>query len=617
MPDPAQGPSLGAIAIETARRLIGAGQLGAAEGFLARVPPGDPALPQALALLAELHHHAGRADQAAAMMARLVAMEPAAPAHAANLALTLAGVGAGLEAAGALAAWHERAARLAPHDPRVLVNAATRDIAAGRGAEAWARLTRVLALDPARAEAHGGIGMIRAARADMGGALGPYARAVASAPEASFPRFTHAATLQALDRFEEAEAGFRVAADLKWRETGAPAATDPRGPRLGIGWKPGFDAGWDVYGANLVERAMARGIDPVIVNPIIAGPREGSRFDPLYRDSLAVVASGLARGGVHDFPVLVALGNDFLRFPYVGRGRREIGVIFLEDTRLTPAGRARADGLDLVIAGSTWGAEVLRGLGLLRVETVLQGIDPSLFNRARRPQRTGPFRLFSGGKLEFRKGQDLVIAAFKRFHARHPDTRLVIAWQSPWPMVARSIVWGGIIGRPPEIGPDHKLDLRPWLAAQGLPPHAVEVLDLLPNWRMPEILAGVHGAIFPNRCEGGTNLVAMEAMAAGVPVILSANTGHLDLIEGDNCIALTRQTAIAPPPFGAAAPKGTDGWGDSDLDEMVAAMEALYDDPAGAEAMGARGAKTLNRLTWAGQIDRLLAAIGPLEAAGR
>ena len=34
-------------------------------------------------------------------------------------------------------------------------------------------------------------------------------------------------------------------------------------------------------------------------------------------------------------------------------------------------------------------------------------------------------------------------------------------------------------------------------------------------------------ALFPNRCEGGNNLVALEAIASGVPTILSANTGHL------------------------------------------------------------------------------------------
>jgi glycosyltransferase involved in cell wall biosynthesis len=38
-------------------------------------------------------------------------------------------------------------------------------------------------------------------------------------------------------------------------------------------------------------------------------------------------------------------------------------------------------------------------------------------------------------------------------------------------------------------------------------------------------------AVFPNRCEGGMNLVAMEAIATGVSVILANGTGQADLID--------------------------------------------------------------------------------------
>jgi hypothetical protein len=44
---------------------------------------------------------------------------------------------------------------------------------------------------------------------------------------------------------------------------------------------------------------------------------------------------------------------------------------------------------------------------------------------------------------------------------------------------------------------------------------------------MPQILREIDVAVVPNRFEGGTNLVAMECMACGMPVILSANTGYL------------------------------------------------------------------------------------------
>jgi glycosyltransferase involved in cell wall biosynthesis len=99
----------------------------------------------------------------------------------------------------------------------------------------------------------------------------------------------------------------------------------------------------------------------------------------------------------------------------------------------------------------------------------------------------------------------------------------------------------------------------------------------------------------------------MEAMAAGVPVILSANTGHLDLMTPDNSLALTRQSPVTAP-----VPLGMEGWGNSDIDEIVDRLEILYHDRELAFAMGQRGAQRLAQLSWSTQIDALIDAIGPL-----
>jgi glycosyltransferase involved in cell wall biosynthesis len=95
-------------------------------------------------------------------------------------------------------------------------------------------------------------------------------------------------------------------------------------------------------------------------------------------------------------------------------------------------------------------------------------------------------------------------------------------------------------------------------------------------------------ALFPNRCEGGTNLVAMECMACGVPTILSANTGHLDLLKDGAALALADQRPIRNLP----------GWRESDVQEIVAALETLYTDRARAAAYGAAGARQMAGLSW-------------------
>ena len=50
------------------------------------------------------------------------------------------------------------------------------------------------------------------------------------------------------------------------------------------------------------------------------------------------------------------------------------------------------------------------------------------------------------------------------------------------------------------------------------------------NRQLPHLIKQADVAVFASRCEGGTNLMAMETLACGVPTLISANTGHLDLL---------------------------------------------------------------------------------------
>jgi glycosyltransferase involved in cell wall biosynthesis len=152
-----------------------------------------------------------------------------------------------------------------------------------------------------------------------------------------------------------------------------------------------------------------------------------------------------------------------------------------------------------------------------------------------------------------------------------------------------------------------RVDPAAWVAANGIPTDSFVDLGTVPNFQMPPILRECDVALFPNRAEGGTNLVAMECMACGVPCIISANTGHLDLIRLDTCLPLTRQTPVAP----AASLGGTNGWGESDLEEIVEALETVWQDRRRAEAIGRTGAALMAELTWPNQMARLKRLVLP------
>jgi glycosyltransferase involved in cell wall biosynthesis len=367
--------------------------------------------------------------------------------------------------------------------------------------------------------------------------------------------------------------------------------------------------GWGVYGLNLV---LAWASDPD-VSPICTRPFDSNAFaaDPYRRHLLgrflqetALLEAQLQPHAHKDAniagPVLTYLEWDFLRkksFHQVTlSGEPTIGVVFFETANLHPVCIDRAKTYPQIVTGSTWNEQILRAGGVTRVRTVLQGIDPTLFHVAPRSSfARDRFMVFSGGKLERRKGQDLALAAFAKFAKTRPDALLVTAWHGLVPELAKSLDESG--AAPPVLfKPDGTVDVRGWAKAAGVADNQIIDLGVVPNPLLPPILRDMDAAIFPNRAEGGTNLVAMECMACGVPSILSRNTGHLDLIADDNCYALTSQGALEGKEAGFGE---VDGWGESDVDEIVEALERIYADREAARATGLAGAETLKRLTWA------------------
>ncbi len=383
-------------------------------------------------------------------------------------------------------------------------------------------------------------------------------------------------------------------------------------PSMGIDWEIRGDTGWGVYGTNLALELVRRGE----LSPAIFAVEEGSlhpmtafQLSGALRDSAALRG---ARGAMaFDGLMLRALGNGLRGGPLWERvvADRNVGVVFFEDTHFDREALARARSLDLIVAGCEWNAEVLRGTGVSNVVAVRQGIDPTVFHPAARSgQFDGRFVVFSGGKLEFRKGQDLVVAAFRRFRERHPEALLLTAWHNPWPQLIADLDLAGHVRGMPRA--EHgALQVREWLAANGIPVEATFDVGRQPNAFMGSIIREADVAVFPNRCEGGTNLVAMECMASGIPTIVSANTGQLDLVATGGCIPLSAQGRVPSP---TRFFRATEGWGESSVDEIVEALEAAWRDREAAEAVARRGVDAMQDWTWPRQIDRLLSTLKPL-----
>lgn len=370
--------------------------------------------------------------------------------------------------------------------------------------------------------------------------------------------------------------------------------------------------GWGVFGANLALELTARGITPIpFIEPLDLelSPEKMAALAPalkLQKQATAMIPPEPERVLTCPYPLLHALGNG-LTTTKVSRklsGRPDIGMLFMEDARVDDVVRKRADRYRLILAGSQWNADLLRAGGIDHVQACPQGVDLTLFSpEGEARDFGGRFTVFSGGKLEYRKGQDIVIAAFRRLLEREPDALLAAAWHNYWPDPAP---WPSdhVTGLPRQ-GDDRRLQLAEWVAANGIPARNFLDLGAPTNAEMAAIFRGATVGLFTNRAEGGTNLVAMEAMASGLPVILSANTGHLDLITAGNCYALTEQGTTAPTADFVAV----NDWGESDPEDAATLLLQARDHPSDATRIGLAGSRSLQQWGWPQRIDHMLELI--------
>jgi glycosyltransferase involved in cell wall biosynthesis len=297
--------------------------------------------------------------------------------------------------------------------------------------------------------------------------------------------------------------------------------------------------------------------------------------------------------------VVDALGNDFQPSNHVGSVN--VARCVFENAEL-PLARAALGKYDAVLVACRWNARLIESATGRQAKVIFEGVDPSLFCPG---PKSGvldrdKFYIYSAGKVEFRKAQDLVLLAFRHFHSRHPEAVLVTAWHSPWPALAAG--FKGKLAAPLELDGRGMLDIAKWAAQNGLDPRSVIDLGFVPNAVMPMILREMDVALQPSRAEAGTNLPVKEAMACAVPVIAAPNTGMADLLHDENCIPLRTQSRVDD---GNA--RATEGWGESDVDEIVAALEFAYSDRDEARRIGTRSREWLieHGRTWQAHADEL------------
>ena len=384
-----------------------------------------------------------------------------------------------------------------------------------------------------------------------------------------------------------------------------------------IDWPITPYTGWGNYGIQLIQALLQRNREI----PLPSYTNDHTSFcDPLWLSKLRELES--QAGQLREILAAMPAGNQLatnarLCFSPMGncieqprlRANYQVGVTFFECSRFSERHLHNLKAYDLVIAGSRWNADLLIQLGCNDVELVHQGIDTSRFNPEPVPrlvQRS--LVIFSGGKLEARKGQDIVLAAFRELLRSHPDAMLMVAWGNVGGVALETIAQMPHCHGVPEAATPRAL--ASWLEANGIPEANLMVLPSLVNQQLPNLIKQADVAVFTSRCEGGTNLMAMETLACGVPTVLSANTGHLDLLElnlphvigvGNNGLGAVNKDICRP--YGGD-PLGL--WGETDPLEVAASWRAIAADRAQWRSRGIAGALKFKSFSWAASMAKLI-----------
>jgi tetratricopeptide (TPR) repeat protein/glycosyltransferase involved in cell wall biosynthesis len=287
------------------------------------------------------------------------------------------------------------------------------------------------------------------------------------------------------------------------------------------------------------------------------------------------------------------------------KGKENFGYTVFEN-ELNSNSVANSNKYDKVITASTWDYNKLVAAGITNAGLLIQGIDPKMFYPDGTKRNDNLFVIFSGGKFEIRKGQDLVLKAISILQKKYPDIILINAWYNSWVDSLRLMRYSKYI-KYEEKGNTWDEFMNNIYCCNNIDPKKVFTLPLVPNRDLRKVYMKSDIGLFPNRCEGGTNLVMMEYMACGKPVIASFNSGHKDVLNENNSLMLKQMKEFK---LFDSNTKLIADWEEPDIDEIIEKVEFAYNNRNFLSNVGNAAAETMKNFTWSATALNLLKIVG-------
>jgi FkbM family methyltransferase len=289
-----------------------------------------------------------------------------------------------------------------------------------------------------------------------------------------------------------------------------------------------------------------------------------------------------------------ATGPEFLisqHYPvFVPDGGDVRAALFFWEESLVPADTVALlnRSFDGVLAAASFVAKALTDSGL-SIPVRVVGHAPDLADfvslRARRRNRVASeqFTFLHVSSGFPRKGVDALLAAWRRAFAEGDAVRLVIK----------------LFPNPHNDAAEQIARLPPGGAEVALVDRDVEEAELLALYEQADCM------VLPTRGEG-FNIPAAEAMAAGVPLIVTGYGGHMDFCSAET--ARLVDYAFAPARTHLSQPHSV--WAEPDADDLVAALREAVQDRQAAAARARRVLASVAAMADRGGFVRRVAAAG-------
>ena len=227
---------------------------------------------------------------------------------------------------------------------------------------------------------------------------------------------------------------------------------------------------------------------------------------------------------------------------------------------------------DRLVSNSSWSAAMIRAAGFSDVTTIIHGPDPQFTPLQFEMRSREAFTIFSAGKLELRKSQDIVIQAVGHMMQAHKDVQFICDWYNPWPETAKSIqataLYRKYQGKSTAAimracGIDFARTRMLQTESATVEEHTSEKLEAM---RVCDV------GIFPNRAEACCNSMMCETMACGKPVVALYAHGQADVLNKDDpCICTSYEPLTV-----SNGKYATSEWFEPNLDEFIAKLEWAY-----------------------------------------